>query len=251
MDEAGRTTQPPLIMAPPSLKTDPDGEATDTIVDNGIMSSSRSRTGSSRSGASRQSGGANGDASSAGDTATSVDSENTAASSDTAGSADSAEDADEMTQPTSGTEVPLPAETIGKAKGRSADSSASTGNNGHGSERQGSRPAMSSGDNSWRVSQQAETATEAESVDSEASADSVASAENGTADVKSERKPSFTASAAAPASAAASTAAATSTTSTPTAAPTRSGSSYSGTAYKSPAGYPASPSAPPASHRIH
>jgi hypothetical protein len=104
---------------------------------------------------------------------------------------------------------------------------------------------MSSGDNSWRVSQHAETATEAESVDSEASADSIASAENGTADVKSARKPSFTASAAAPSSAAASAAA--SAASTPTAAPTRSSSSYSGTAYKSPAGYPASPSAPPAS----
>jgi Transmembrane domain of unknown function (DUF3566) len=248
VDEAGRTTQPPLIMAPPSLKTDPDGEATDTIVDNGIMSSSRTRTGSSRSGASRRSGGANGNSSSAGDTATSVDSEDTAVSRDVADSVDSTEDPDEdMTQAGTGAEVPLPAETIGKAKGRSADSSASTGNNGHGSERQGSRQAMSSGDNSWRVSQQAETATEAESVDSEASADSVASAENGTADVKSERKPSFTASAAAPASAAASSAAATSTTSTPTAAPTRSGSSYPGTAYKSPAGYPASPSAPPAS----
>jgi transmembrane protein DUF3566 len=159
-----------------------------------------------------------------------------------------------MTKAASGTKVPLPAETIGKAKGRSADSSASTGNNGHGSERQGSRQAMSSGDSSWRKSQQAETATEAESVDSEASADSVTSAdtvtsaEKGTPAVKSEREPSFRASAAAPASAA-STAAPTaaSTTSTPTAAPTRTGSSYSGTAYKSPAGYPASPSAPPAS----
>jgi hypothetical protein len=98
---------------------------------------------------------------------------------------------------------------------------------------------MSSGDSSWRTSQQAETATAAESVDSGASADSVTSAENGTPDVKSDRKPSFTASAAAPA--------ATSTTSTPAAAPTRSGSSYPGTDYKSPAGYPASPSARPAS----
>ena len=242
MDEAGRMTQPPLIMAPPSLKADPDGEATDTIVDNGIMSSSRTGTGNSRSGASRRSGGANGDSSSAGDTATFVDSEDTAASTDSAGLADSTEDADEeMTQAGSGTAVPLPAETIGKIKGRFADSSASTGNNGHGSERQGGRQEMSSGDGSWRKSQQAETATEAESADAAASADFVASAENGPPAVKSERKPSFTASATAPASAAPTA------TSTPTAATTRSGSSYSGTAYRSPAGYPASPSAPPAS----
>jgi hypothetical protein len=151
-----------------------------------------------------------------------------------------------MTQTGSGTAVPLPAETIGKIKGRFADSSASTGNNGHGSERQGGRQEMSSGDGSWRKSQQVETATEAESADAAASADSGASAESGTPAVKSERKPSFTASATAPASAAPTA------TSTPTAAPTRSGSSYSGssysgTAYRSPAGYPASPSAPPAS----
>jgi hypothetical protein len=107
---------------------------------------------------------------------------------------------------------------------------------------------MSSGDSSWRKSQQAETATEADSADSEASADSVTSAGSGTPAVKSEREPSFRASAAAPASAAPPAApTATSATAAPTAAPTRTGSSYSGTAYKSPAGYPASPSAPPAS----
>jgi hypothetical protein len=102
---------------------------------------------------------------------------------------------------------------------------------------------MSSGDSSWLASQQAERATEAESADSEASAGS------GTPAAKSERKPSFTASAAAPAGAAPTAAAPTATSSTPapTAAPTRTGSSYSGTAYKSPAGHPASPSAPPAS----
>jgi Transmembrane domain of unknown function (DUF3566) len=145
-----------------------------------------------------------------------------------------------MTQAGSSTEVPLPAETIGKAKGRSADSSGSTGNNGHGSERQGSRQQMSSGDNGWRTSQQA---AEADWADSATSADTVASAENGTSAAKSDRTPSFAPPVAAPSSSA---------TSAPTAAPTGAGSShqgtgssYSGTAYTSPAGYPASPSAPP------
>jgi hypothetical protein len=254
VDEAGRTTQPPLIMAPPSPKADPDGEATDTIVDNGIMSSSRSRTGSSRSGASRRSSGANGGSSSAGDTGSAAgdttpfgDSEDTAASSDTADSADDADE--ELTQAGLSTEVPLPAETIGKAKGRSADSSASPWDNGHGSERQGSRQPVSSPDNGWHTSQQAGTAAEADSAESTASADSAGS---GTSAAKSGRNPSFTPSAASSASATSATTAspatsATSTTATPTAGPTRTGSSYSGTAYKSPAGYPAAPSAPPAS----
>ena len=252
MDEAGRTTQPPLIMAPPSLKADPDGEATDTIVDNGIMSSSRSRTGSSRSGAERRSGGINGGSSSAGDTASAAgdttpfgDSEDTAASSDTADSTDSAdstEDADEkMTQAGLSTEVPLPAETIGKAKGRSADSSASPGDNGYGSR----QAVSSSADNGWHTSQQAGMAAEADPAESTASADSVASAGSGTSAAQSGRNPSFTPSAASSASAT-SAAPATSTTATPTSGPTRTGSSYSGTAYKSPAGYPAAPSAPSA-----
>src|ERR1700761_3243373 len=70
VDEAGQTTQPPLIMAPPNLKADPDGEAADTIVDNGIMSSSRTGTGRSRSGASQRAGRANGDSPASGDDAT-------------------------------------------------------------------------------------------------------------------------------------------------------------------------------------
>ncbi len=61
VDEAGRTTQSPLIMAPPSLEADPDGEAADTIIDNDSMSSSRKRTESSRSGASQRAGDASGD----------------------------------------------------------------------------------------------------------------------------------------------------------------------------------------------
>src|SRR6185437_12793554 len=63
VDEAGRTTQSPLIMAPPSLKADPDGEAAGTVVDNGTMAS-RNRTGTSRSGVS------NGDSSASDDAAT-------------------------------------------------------------------------------------------------------------------------------------------------------------------------------------
>jgi hypothetical protein len=70
VDEAGRTTQSPLIMAPPSLKADPDGEAADTIIDNGIMSSSRKRTGSSRSEVPQWAGEADVDSSSSGDAAT-------------------------------------------------------------------------------------------------------------------------------------------------------------------------------------
>jgi hypothetical protein len=50
VDEAGRTTQPPLIMAPPVPKADPDGVAEDTVNNNGIMAPSRTRTESSRSG---------------------------------------------------------------------------------------------------------------------------------------------------------------------------------------------------------
>ena len=254
MDEAGRTTQPPLIMAPPSLKVDPDGAASDTIVDNGIMSSSRKRTGSSRSGASRRSDGANGDSSASGDTATSEDSVETATSGDVA--APSVDDAPadtadaRATEAGSSTEVPLPAETIGKAKGRSADSSGSAGTNGRGSERQGSRQTMSSGDSSWLTSRQTEAAPDAESATSATSAESVASAENGTSAVNSGRKPAFTPSAAASTGTASASAAspATPTTSTPTVAPTGAGPSYSGagsprsgTAYAPPSGYSASP----------
>ena len=65
MDEAGRAAQPPLVMASPSLKADPDGEATDTVDDNSIMS--RKVTGSSRPGVAQRANGSNG---SSGDSAT-------------------------------------------------------------------------------------------------------------------------------------------------------------------------------------
>jgi hypothetical protein len=231
VDEAGPTTQPPLIMAPPSLKADPDGEATDTIVDNGIMSSSRARTGSSRSGASKRVGGTNGESSSSGDAATATPA--ATADEDTAEAGPS-------------TTVPLPADTIGKGnkgKGQSNGSSGSPEDNGRSSERQGSREAMTSGDSTWVADRKTETA---ESTDSAAAP--ATSAVNGTSAAKTDYKPSFTPSAPTP--------------SAPTApaSPTETGtgSSYSGTAFTSPSSSssysrsgwstPATPaSAPPAS----
>ena len=100
MDEAGRATQPPLIMTPPGPETDPDAQAEDAIVDNGTMSSSRTRSGSSRSGAARRAGGANGTTASANGSAAS---ETSATTEDPAGS-------------TPDPVVPLPAETAGPAK---------------------------------------------------------------------------------------------------------------------------------------
>ena len=186
MDEAGQTTQPPLIMAPPSLNADPVGEATDTIVDNGIMSSSRTRTGKSRSGTSRRADSANGDSSA------SEDSEDTGTPGDAAASgeasagdgepaasgASGATGEEGTTEAASGTKVPLPAETIGKAKARSGGSFGSAVDkspvdNGRGSERQGSQPTMSSDDGGWLTDEKTGTA---ESADSATSSPSVAAA---------------------------------------------------------------------------
>ena len=98
MDEAGRTAQPPLIMTPPSLEADPDGEATDAVVDNDFVAPSRTGTGTSLSGSTQRSNGSSG---SNGDSAA------------VAGTA-AAEPAD----PEVSTTVPLPADTIGQAKAR-------------------------------------------------------------------------------------------------------------------------------------
>jgi hypothetical protein len=240
VDEAGRSTHPPLIMAPPSLKVDPDEETTDVIVDNGIMSSPpRTKTERSRSEASRRAEGANGDSSPSGDSVTSGDPADAAAPADAATSSDtvatdtaapdaSADSADEKpATAASSTEVPLPAETIGKVKGRAPDSSASTGDNGRGSERPGGRQAMSSGESVWATSQKAATAPKPAEP-----ADSATTAAAGVAD------------------AAASSAVTSPRPSTPSAAPTRTSSTYSGpsrpgtgasyqaTAYAPPAGYP-------------
>jgi Transmembrane domain of unknown function (DUF3566) len=150
VDEAGPTTQRPLIMAPPSRTADPDGEATDTIADNSTMSSSRTRVGNSRSGAVPRGGGANGRSSSSGDS-TSADSVDTATTASTetddenpteAGSPDSAEDS------------------------------------GRGGERQGSRPTMTSGDSTRLASPKtaaAETAASATSAEAASTAAAAAS----------------------------------------------------------------------------
>jgi len=161
VDEAGRTTQPPLIMAPSSLKADPDGEATDTILDNGTMSSSPTGT-----------------------------------------DEDTAEAGQSST-------VPLPADSIGSVTGWSASSSGSRGNNGRGSERQGSRQTMTSGDSIRLTNRKTETAESDDSTDAAASV----------------------AEAAAPASAPAST--------EPAASPATAGSSHSatGTSYAPPSSY--------------
>ena len=95
MDEAGRTAQPPLIMTPPSLEADPDGEATDAVVDNDFMAPSRTGTGFSLSGVTQRSNGSSGDSATMAETA-------------------AAESADSEVNTT----VPLPADTIGQAKAR-------------------------------------------------------------------------------------------------------------------------------------
>ena len=99
MDEPTRSTQPSLIMAPPGLEVDPDGETEDAVVNNGIMSPARMRSGSSRSASGQRDGGANGEAPS-GDAATA---------------------AKDATDTGSGTAAPLPADTIGKPKAGAAD----------------------------------------------------------------------------------------------------------------------------------
>jgi len=108
VDEAGRMTKPPHIMAPSGLEADPVVEPADTIVDNGIMSS-RTRTGSSRSGAARRADGTNGNSASS----------NGNRASETAATA--AQDADDAAPAA----VPLPAETVGQPKGSANGDSAS------------------------------------------------------------------------------------------------------------------------------
>src|SRR5262252_1902412 len=41
VDEAGRATEPPLMVVPPGQDADPDGETAEAVVDNSAMSSSR------------------------------------------------------------------------------------------------------------------------------------------------------------------------------------------------------------------
>jgi hypothetical protein len=226
VDEAGQTTPPPLIMAPPDLIADPDDDAADAIVDNGIMSSSRTGSGSSRSGASKRVGEANGNSSTSGGTEASTPEATTG---------------EDKTEAGSSTKVPLPADTIRKAKAQSADSSGATEDKGRSSERQGSRKTMSSGERSWVADRKTETAEPAESADT---ATAPAAPANKTSPAKDDRTPSFTPTAAtpAPAPAPATNAAAASTaapaTATP-AAPAPQASSYAaaGASHASPSGY--------------
>ena len=118
MDEAGRAAQPPLVMAPPSLKADPDGEAKDTAVENGNMS--RKVTGTSRPGGEQRANRSNGFS---GDFATSTSNETIEAGAKTTTS--------------------LPADEIGKAKARPSGETAGTGQDGGW---QGGRQSMTSGE---------------------------------------------------------------------------------------------------------
>lgn len=141
MDEAGRTTQSPLIMAPPDLKADPDEVAADPVVDNGIMSPPRRRTGNSRSASVQRSdddanganGSANGAEGSRGDF--------------TGGASAVTEVPHEVHEATEAgmSAVPLPADTIGDAKTR--PSSGERTDEGQDSESRGSRQTMASGEN--------------------------------------------------------------------------------------------------------
>lgn len=91
MDEAGRRTEPPLMVVPPGRNADPDEETAEAVVDNRVMSSSR----------------------------TSSDSDLGAA-----GKADNAHaDAEPSEASQSHPPVPFPADEIGKSKSSSPESS--------------------------------------------------------------------------------------------------------------------------------
>ncbi len=104
MDEPVRSTQPSLIMEPPGLEADPDGEAADAVVDNKIMSS-QTRTGSPRSESGERDRDADG-----------PDRDRP--------SGDAATAAKDVPDPTLATVAPLPADTIRKAKVSVADKAA-------------------------------------------------------------------------------------------------------------------------------
>jgi hypothetical protein len=177
-------------MAPPGLKFDPDGEAAAAVVDNGIMSPSRMRSGSPRSAASEA-------GQRAGDAGQDADSVDTTAE-DTADTG-------------SGTAVPLPADTVGKAKS-GADGA---------------------------VGQAAEADLSAKPAET-----SAASA------VKGDLKPSFTPSVSAPTSApAASPSSSAAAAPAPPASATRSASSYQAPSYSDPApSYQVADYAPPSGY---
>src|SRR5215472_7161822 len=146
VDEAGRATEPPLKLAPPGRDADPDGETAEAVVDNKVMSSSRT---SSDSGLGA------------------------------AGKADNAHaDADTSGATQSHPPVPFPADEIGKPRGSSPESSgtpdtqvardsgeredgAGSGNGKLDSGRQAVRQAMAA-TNSWFTARSAKAGPAAE-----------------------------------------------------------------------------------------
>lgn len=136
MDEAGRTTQSPLIMAPPDPKADADEATGDTVVDTGIMTPSRAKGGNSRSVAAQRANGINrGDGS------------RDAVGNSSASSAAVTEElpvANGTVESGRSTAVPLPADTIGAAKVRPASGEVTDKKQDSG--RQGSLHTMTSGE---------------------------------------------------------------------------------------------------------
>lgn len=182
MDDAGRTTPAALITAPSGPEVDPDGESADAVIDNGTMSSSRGRTGSSRSGADDRAG-ANGKPAS-----------------------DSAAKAENAAGNGTDSSVPLPADTVGKSSagtsgkpsagtpGKPKAAAADTADDGN---EQGVRKSMTSGNGTWFAGR-----TQTAPSPDEAEKDSSVPA------AKDDRKPSFTPASPAPTSPAASSSAA-------------------------------------------
>jgi hypothetical protein len=161
VDDAGRTTQAPLITAPSGPEVDPDGESADAVVDNGTMSSSRAEAGGSPSGADDVAGARGKPAS------------------------DPAARDGKASDDGSHSSVPLPADTVGKSSaGTSGKPKAVSADPAGDGNQQGGRQTMTSGNGTWFAGR-TQTAPPAQSPDEDAE-DSGASA------AKDDRKPSFT-----------------------------------------------------------
>lgn len=138
MDEAGRRTQSPLIMASPDLKSEPDETAADNAAGDGIVSSSTSpspgRATEPRPAPVRRA----------------SESGGTRASRRFRGAAKAATEglpaAGQPADAGPGTTAPLPADTIGGAKSRSGQGEAA--GEGQGAESQGGQQAVTSGEKS-------------------------------------------------------------------------------------------------------
>jgi hypothetical protein len=139
VDEAGPSTQPPLIMAPLVPKADPDELAEDTVVDNGIMAPSRTRTGSSHSGAAQRGNGANGSSGSNGNGSSGSSSNSASAATEALPVVKEAAEAKPATV------APPPADVVGKGKGRPSSGEETGAGQGTGRQ-QGNRQTMTSGE---------------------------------------------------------------------------------------------------------